>query len=630
MALLDINKVTLIAHKANKDAVMKTLQSLGAVEIISADADELSLFGVSRSLGDIESKLSDLRKAIELIKKYDETKTSFLTPKPAISPSQLKNMDIETADKVISSINGIAEDANSLKSKKQRLKNRISQLEQYKGFDAPLEIVRKNAFSTFLLGTIPADSAEEYARIRESYDSAYFETVGGDKENIAVFAAVYSGEADKLFGELKYLGFSEAFTKDLRGTPLSLIASYEQACVSLDSELASLEEKTKSFARNILLLREYEDYLTNEAERERSIERLGETGSAFLLEGWVIADEKDKIEQALLEAAPESYISFRAPLDDETPPTAIRNKKLVQPFEMVTEMYSTPSARGFDPNAVMSIFYFILFGMMIGDAAYGVILTIGAWVVLRLKKPTGTFRKVVTIVMYCGISTVIWGLIFGTVFAIPGIPALINPIENALTTLILCLGIGVVHILVGLGVGAYILIKRKEYLAALFDKVSWIIVLLGGVMIALGGTAGSIGMYMLIGGLLTVLLTAGRSKKGILRKFISGFAGVYGATGYISDILSYCRLFGMGLATSVIAMVFNTIAGLFFGNVVGYIVAAIIMTVGHVFNIAINALGAFVHTARLQFIEFYSKFYEGGGRAFAPLGLKTKNFRLED
>jgi V/A-type H+-transporting ATPase subunit I len=232
--------------------------------------------------------------------------------------------------------------------------------------------------------------------------------------------------------------------------------------------------------------------------------------------------------------------------------------------------------------------------------------------------------------MYCGVSTIIWGLIFGTVFAIEGLPALINPVTQAMTLLVLCLGVGILHLIAGLAVGAYILIKRGDILAAIFDKFSWIIVLVGGVFMGIGCALGSVGLWMVIGGLVVVFLTNGRSRKGIFRKFIGGFSGVYSATGYISDILSYCRLFGMGLATSVIAMVFNTIAGLFFSNVVGYIIAAIIMTVGHVFNIAINALGAFVHTARLQFIEFYGKFYEGGGHAFAPLELKTKNFRLEE
>jgi V/A-type H+-transporting ATPase subunit I len=155
-------------------------------------------------------------------------------------------------------------------------------------------------------------------------------------------------------------------------------------------------------------------------------------------------------------------------------------------------------------------------------------------------------------------------------------------------------------------------------------------VLAGAVMLALGGTAGSVGMYVAIAGLAILLFTQGRAKKGILRKAMGGLASIYGITSYLSDILSYCRIFGMGLATTVIGMVFNTIAGLFFGPWYGYVLGIIVLTIGHVFNIAINTLGAFVHTARLQYIEFFSKFFESGGHMFRPLGLKTKNYRLED
>lgn len=633
MALLEMNKITLIAHASSKSALMKKLQSLGAVEIIPTDLEELKAAASPGSLSALESKLSEVREALGLIKKYDTDKPSFLTPKPSISRQQLNNIDSSKADKVISQIEQLTEEMNSLKSKKQRLKNRISQLVPFKSFDAPLESVKDNLYSSFLLGSIPVDNASRYDEIRANYaEDAYFETQMEDKESLSVFVAMHKDAAEKLTGELKYIGFSEAFIKDLKGTPANLISGWQAECDTIDSEAATCEERAKTFVKYKMLFWELEDFLTGEIERERSIEKLGETGAAFALEGWIVKNDCERVQKALLETAPESYITFREPLEQEIPPTAVKNSRLVEPFEMVTEMYSYPSSRGFDPNAVMSVFYFILFGMMIGDAAYGAIISIGAWIVLRLKKPTGTFRKVVKIVMYCGLSTIVWGLIFGTVFAIPSISeiALINPIENAMTTLILCLGVGVIHILSGLVVGAYVLIKRGEILAAVFDKISWIIVLTGGVMLAFGGMAAAIGMYMMIGGLVLVLLTAGRAKKGIFRKFISGFAGVYGATGYISDILSYSRLFGMGLATSVIAMVFNTIAGMFFGSVIGYIIGGIVLIAGHTFNIAINALGAFVHTARLQFIEFYSKFYEGGGHAFSPLGVKTRNFRLED
>jgi V/A-type H+-transporting ATPase subunit I len=380
------------------------------------------------------------------------------------------------------------------------------------------------------------------------------------------------------------------------------------------------------------VLKALEDYLLCEIAREKCFERLSETGMAFVLEGWVMADDKAKVNAAVLEAAPEAYVAFRPPLDDETPPTALHNPKLVTPFEAVTNMYAYPSPRGFDPNKLMAIFYFIIFGMMIGDAAYGAILSIGAFVILKLKKPTGMFRMITTVFMICGVSTMFWGLFYGTVFSIKGVPAVINPLDGdgAMTTLILCLGIGVLHIITGIAVGMYMDIKRGHFWAAIFDRFSWIMVIVGGIMLLLGGALAQIGQYIAIIGVAILLLTQGRSKKGIIRKAMGGLASIYGVTSYVSDILSYARIFGMGLATTVIAMVFNTIATLLMGNVVGYIFGIVVLTVGHVFNIAINALGAFVHTARLQYIEFFNKFYEADGHPFTPLRFSVKNHRLEN
>jgi V/A-type H+-transporting ATPase subunit I len=474
MALLDMKRLTLIAHAQSKHSILKTLQDLGAVEIISADLTDLHAAGASQSLGLLELRLADVRKSLELIKKYDETKTSFLTPKPAISASALKNMDYTAADEAISELNALTEETNTLKSRKQRLKNRISQLEPYECFDAPLESLGKNTFSVFLLGAVPTGSAEEYARIRESYaDCAYFEAVGESRESVSVFVAVHSSEAEKLLGELKYIGFSEAYTKDSRGTPADIMRDLDGECAAIDNKAAENEQKVKKFVDDKLLLQAVEDHLINDIERERSIEKLGETGVAFLLEGWIIADDEERVHKALIETAPEAYITTRKPAQDEIPPTAIRNKKLVQPFEAVVDMYSAPSSRGLDPNFVMSIFYFFIFGMMIGDAAYGIILIVGAYIVLKLKKPTGMFRKVTTIIMICGISTAFWGLMFGSVFSIDGIKGIFNPLGNPMPLLILCLGVGVVHLLAGLGVAAYMNIRRGKILDAIFDNVSW-------------------------------------------------------------------------------------------------------------------------------------------------------------
>ena len=633
MALLDMKKMTLIAHADQKSAVLKDLQNLGAVEIVSTDLEELTAANAPQRLDELEKRLSDIHEALDFIRKYDEDKPSFFTPKPAISKTALNHMHekLSETDDVIQKIKQFSDEINTLKTRKHRLKNKLLQLEPYEKFDAPLESICDNRYTTCLLGTIPTESEEAFQHIYKEYqESAYFEKIDEHKGLVSIYVVLHQQADEKLTGELKYIGFSEAYIKDLYGTPRDLIFDYESELKTLREEAREYDNKGKKFIGDQPLLKTVEDYLTNEIARERCIEKLGETGVTFMLEGWIVADDQDRIESSILQAAPESYIDFREPAKGEIPPSAFVNKKIVAPFEAVTNMYSVPSSKEIDPNFLMSIFYFIIFGMMIADFAYGIILTLGALLVLKLKKPTGMFRKITTVIMICGISTALWGLFFGTIFSIDGIPSIINPLEDAMSMLILCLGVGVLHLLFGLGIGAYTNIKNGKIKDAIFDHISWMMVLIGGILIAVGGTAATVGPYLAIAGVVILVFTQGRHKKGILGKAVGGLASIYNVTGYVSDILSYCRIFGMGLATTVIAMVFNTIASLFMGSAVGYIIGILVLTVGHVFNIAVNTLGAFVHTARLQYIEFFSKFYEGGGHAFMPLGIRTKNYRLED
>ena len=637
MAILTMKKVALVAHSSNLNAVLQSLQDIGAVELVSTTAEQLSAMDTSDTLPALEKRLGDVREALEVIRKHDETKSGFLTPKPSITKDKLKNMQqsYEQADTAIEKTKQFAAQMNSLKTRRHRLKNRVTQLEPYSKFDALLESVCDSDYTSHLLGTLPADHMDAYNDVREKFtNSAYFEEIDRHKDLVAIYVVMTKDVCEELTGDLKFIGFAEAITKELYGTPADLIFDLSNEEESLARESDEYEEKAKKFVDDKLTLQAVEDYLNNEIARERSIENLGQTGSAFMLEGWIVADSEPTVTKAIMEAAPESYIEFSEPEREDLPPTAMSNSSIVTPFEGVTEMYGVPSSKGFDPNKLMSIFYFLIFGMMMADIAYGLILTFGALLVLKLKKPTGTFRKITGVIMICGIATTLWGVFFGNVFAIEGVPAVINPIQDAILMLVLCLGIGVVHILVGLGIGAYMAIRNGKVLDAIFDKGSWMMILIGGIMLAVGmmtgGILSTIGTYLAIAGFVILICTAGRHKKGVVKKMIGGLASIYDVTGYVSDILSYSRIFGMGLATTVIAMVFNTIAGLFMGPWWGYIIGIIVMTIGHVFNIGINALGSFVHTARLQYIEFFSKFYEGGGHAFMPLSVRTKNHRLEN
>jgi V/A-type H+-transporting ATPase subunit I len=179
--------------------------------------------------------------------------------------------------------------------------------------------------------------------------------------------------------------------------------------------------------------------------------------------------------------------------------------------------------------------------------------------------------------------------------------------------------------------GFYLNVRRGSLKDALFSQGSWFAVILGLGLLILPATA-TVGKFLAALGAITILLTAGRGKsKNPLKRLLSGLGALYGVTGWISDLLSYMRLFGMGLATGVIGMVINQLVGMVFkAGPIGMILGAGLFVGGHAFNAGINILGAYVHSCRLQYIEFFGKFYEEGGKPFSPLGETTRYVRISD
>ena len=389
---------------------------------------------------------------------------------------------------------------------------------------------------------------------------------------------------------------------------------------------------------------ETEELITaEEAEKQKNKTKLLKTAKTFLLEGWVPERLVEKAKKILDEN--DCYYVFRDPLDDEEVPVLMENSKFITPFESVTEMYSLPAYRGFDPAKIFAAFYVVFFGIMLSDAAYGIIMAIACFVILKKYDLEGMAQKLITLFLYCGISTTFWGalfggwfgdiatvvarIFFGVEFAIK--PIWFNPMDDPIKLLIFSIALGIVHLFTGMGIKSYIQIKEGKWFDALCDQGFWIITItgicawLGGSMILPALT--NIGMYMAIAGLVGLLLTGGRHNKGI-GKVIGGLSSVYDITSYLSDILSYSRILALGLATGVIAQVVNTMGSIFGGGILGAILLLIIFIFGHTLNIAINVLGAYVHTCRLQYVEFFGKFYMDGGEPFEPMGQKTKYIRV--
>ena len=265
---------------------------------------------------------------------------------------------------------------------------------------------------------------------------------------------------------------------------------------------------------------------------------------------------------------------------------------------------------------------------------YGLLLSILSGIVIYKFKPKGTVEKLLKLLCLCGISTVVWGALFGGWFGdviaqvtsgrIELKPLWFNPVEDPMKLLIWSFAFGVIHLYAAMGIKAYEAIKKGKILDAVFDTGFWYVFLTGLILLLVGGKAGTIGKYMALSGAALLILTQGRTEKNVFKKLTKGVGSLYNAVGFMSDVLSYSRLLALGLATGVIASVINTIGTLFGFNVIGIIVFAVAFIGGHSFNILINALGAFVHASRLQYVEFYGKFFEGGGKPYKPFKINTK------
>ncbi len=368
------------------------------------------------------------------------------------------------------------------------------------------------------------------------------------------------------------------------------------------------------------------------------------TDTTFYIEGWVPEECRENVEHVLSKF--ECWNEITKPEEGEQYPIMLQNGSFVQPFESITELYSLPSSSNVDPTSYMAPFYCIFFGLMLADVGYGIIMAIGCYAVLKKFSLEGTMQKMLKMFFYCGISTAFWGVMFGSWFgdAVPAAakllfnsdftlkPVWINPMEQPMTLLIFSFIFGVIHLFVGMGIQAHILIRDGKKIDAVFDIGFWYGFIIGIALMLFGNSiipgSGKIGTWMTIIFAIGLVLTQGRSKTGIVSKLISGVLSLYNITSYLSDILSYSRLLALGLATGVVSSVVSILGSMGGRNIFGFILFFAVLLIGHVFNFAINALGAFVHAARLQYVEFFGKFYEGGGEAFNPLAKKTKYNRI--
>jgi len=644
MSIVKMQKLDLIGFEEDKENIIKALMKAGTVHIVDSreklEEDEWNELVHSENaeelIAEIDEKLARIKSAIEYLSKYSTAKKALFAPKRKISEGEYNTVRDSESElwKVIETIEQYNHELTGLKSEENALRNLISSLEPWESLVRPLEITETEKV-LFAIGTVPAsvNIAELEQELEGQAPESFIEVVNQDKNQLYISVAYHKDISQPVTDFLKGIGFSGISFRGLTGTASENILSLNNKIKKIEEKREEIHNKSKECADYIAKLETFYDCLVIERDRKKAMGRLLNTQRTFILEGWVPESEAGKIEK-LLTKHWDCVVDIRNPEKGEDFPILLKNNPLVRPFEMITEMYSLPSPNEIDPNLFLAPFYFIFFGMMVSDAGYGILLSLITGIVLLKFKLEGLAEKLIKLLFLGGISTLFWGAMFGGwfgnvvdvitqgKFTIP--PIWFNPLDNPMKLLIWSFVFGVVHIFTAMGLKGYLMIREKKYLDALFDIGFWYVFLLGLCFLLLGGNIAVIGKYMAIAGAILLILTQGRSKKNILSKLFSGVLSLYNVASFLSDVLSYSRLLALGLSTGVVATVINTMGSLFGFNPIGIILFIIIFVIGSVFNMAINVLGAYVHTSRLQYVEFFGKFYEGGGKPYNPLKIKTK------
>ena len=651
-----MQKVSVIGLDKIKGRLIARMMDLEAVELTDQTEKLTEDFWAENTVQDgaqdqvtyFEGKIGRAAQALDIIDQYGELKNPLFKTRRIVSKEEaasIPSKEIETED-LIARLIHLNEELRNKRDEINRLDVDNIMFEPWKAFDVPLDQISTQTATT-IMGVLPVafetDKAVESVRaVTERY---VMKQVNEDKTMKYLAFLIPKENEDEILANLKDGGFQALEMRSYKGTVTENIKKNSEKKLKLQDDVDKILQEIKELAQNKEHIEDYQDILTVELDKKRTRSKLLKTKKTFYMEGWVPEGKVEQLKQLLDDN--ECYYEFRDPVEGEEVPVLLRNNKFVTPIEAVTEMYSLPAYGTIDPTAIYSIWYIIFFGLMFSDAGYGLLMIIACGFALKKYNFEGTMYKMVKGFLYCGISTFFWGAMFGSWFGdlvtvvsstffgkeIAIKPILFDPLSNPMPLLVASIALGVAHLFLALGIEGYKLLKQGKLVDFICNIIMWYATIIGLILWLAGSSIGpaatTVGKYIAIIAIVGLALTGGRDRKGF-GKLIGGFSNVYDITSWLSDIMSYARIMALGLATGAIAQVVNTIGTLAGGGVKGAILFIIVFLLGHTLNFGINVIGAFIHSARLQFVEFFGKFYEDGGDGFAPLKKNTKFIKIEN
>ncbi len=671
MAIVKMKRLTLLALNADRDRIYDALIRTNAVQLKrSSDIDSFVDTDMSQAREKALAKAARAEEAIAYVTatadsfnaahKHDKdakvslAKNGFARPKTEIDYDYFLGYGEHVAaiEADLDVLRERQDKIAALDSQAAQKRAELVKLQPYLGLPHPTSAYRDTETSVVRLCQLPSESADALDKLAEEY-SAVTDRLCGNAELTVVAVAVHKSEI-AFFDKASALGLT-ACSVQTDALPSAEAEVLQRNLNGIEEETAALTGEIARMGEHIPEWKVYVDYLLLCEKKLAADGDVRQSVSTFVLEGFCPADKQNDVEQALLSVSDSMVLTFDEIGEDEFAPTLTRNGKFATPFESVTNSYSVPDYHEIDPNPVMSVFYFVIFGLMVADIGYGaLLLALGLFATFAIKQKTG-LKLMLQMFGICGVSAVVVGVLFGSVFGYtiwdkvfpdPSHPIhngiIPNPADYPMVMMIISLLFGVIHIAAGIACNMAVKIKHKQYLSAWLSDFPWIIVFACFVLaifnsaldmaayepyeaLRLPDVVSKVALYVCLGALAVALVCAGLGVKGFLGKVVKSFGSAYGIINYFSDIMSYIRVFGLMLSSAIMASVVNQLGAMVAGNGgFGYVLAALVLVFAHIFNLAMGVLSVYIHNGRLQYVEFFGKFYTGDGQLFVPFGSDTK------
>lgn len=669
MAVLQMQRVSICALKKDRKSILEKLQSMGILEIsqVADEDDAFSRMDTMNARVSFEKKANIADQALDVLDGYaPESKSMFasLEGKKLIGSSRFQSA-VADKEKIMDTAADLIQTSKVIAEKKAailKLENQIESLTPYLSLEVPMNYSGTKKVAMFI-GTMAAETQlqDVYSTLAEQLpevEAVDIEIISSDQDAVYLAVLCMRKDASKVEEVLRSAGFARPAQLS-EEVPSVKTQELKESIQQLNNEIKEQEDKIKSCAEERERLRYISDYFRMRAEKYEVLGTLPQSQRTFVISGYTAKKFVPALEKAI-GANYDCVMDVEEVGEEEEVPTILQNNSFSRSWEGIVESYGLPKRGEFDPTTIMSFFYVFFFGMMLSDAAYGAILAIACFVLLKKfpRMSPGMYQSI-KLFMFCGISTVIWGILFGGYFGnivdvvsakffgttITPAALWFIPLNDPMKLLVYSMLFGVIHLFVGLGIKGYMCIKNRQFMDFFCDVVLWFCLVVGLILMLLPSSlfasiaqteivfpdvVNLMAKVLAIFGAVGIVLMSGRGTKNPGIRLALGAYDLYNITGWLSDVLSYSRLLALGLATGVIASVINQMGSMVPNNIFGIIAFIVIFIVGHALNLAINLLGAYVHTNRLQFVEFFGKFYEGGGKPFEPFCADTKYVDIKE